>query len=161
MRKRSGHDVVIGRQRIVCLAASVVLIVLGGRPSAADGPQPGLWKITTRSQMAGAPVRESSRTACLSAEAGADPYRLVLGDSKPQPGCEQFHELKADTLSWRTECSGGRGISGQGSMLFDTPQHGSGSETVTKSVGGMGLREGQTVAMTVTIEGRRIGDCSP
>ena len=148
------------RTPTVTIVAAVALAMLACQPCAADGLQPGLWKVTTRTQMAGSPVRENSRTSCMSVDAANDAYKSFLGEEKVQPGCTQFRELKANTLTWQTECSRQNGISGKGSIVFDSPQHYSGSAMMTRSLGGMGLPEGQAVTISVTMEGRRVGECS-
>jgi hypothetical protein len=112
--------------RIMLTAACALAgLSIAAAAAYADGIDPGLWKITTRTQSAGVtePPHESSK--CLTAEQTRD-----LGATfSPVPQtvnstCAPIERsLKGPLLNWHLVCKGQLDMELTGEFNFDSPHH--------------------------------------
>jgi hypothetical protein len=122
---------------------------------AADGPQPGMWKVMTRVIRDGTTTKSDSHTSCVTADQIKDPGKSLM----PQPSsseekCVRTHyEWTGSKLNWQMECSGRMAMKGSGAINFSTPEHYTGKITSTGSV------NGHDFTSTILLDGQRIGDC--
>jgi hypothetical protein len=142
--------------RILALLAATATVSLSCQSCLAEGPQPGLWKLTSRT-LPGGPMNENSHTACVTPEMVKDPgstfVRQNAFQNVTQTGCRQTHSFTGITLSWSMTCTGTPPTSGSGTMTFDSPQHYSGAFTIT------GSDPARPMTVTTMMEGQRIGEC--
>jgi hypothetical protein len=142
---------------LAALAAIAAAVTMTSEPGRAEGPQPGLWKLTTKSLIPGAPMAENSHTACITPDMVEDPgsafVRYSALPNAAQRGCHQTHHFTGITLSWSMMCTGKSPMSGSGAMTFDSPHHYTGTFTTT------GSDPGRPMTVTTTMEGQRVGEC--
>jgi hypothetical protein len=122
----------------------------------ADGIDPGLWKITTRTQSAGVvgPPHESSK--CLTADQTSD-----LGTTfSPVPQtinsvCAPIERsLNGPLLNWHLVCKGQLDMELTGEFNFDSPHHYTATVRTTASMGGMPMGDTQNM-----LEGQWVSAC--
>jgi hypothetical protein len=121
---------------------------------AADGPQPGLWKVTVTAETDGvaAPARASER--CLKPEQVKDIGKSFV----PEQGADcarMAYEWTGRRLAWRIVCKAPVAMDNSGWYAFDSPRHYTGELIVQMVVPG-----GTTMLSRTRIEGERIGDCA-
>ncbi len=114
----------------------------GGSPNM----KPGLWEITTKSQMQGMNIPPSTITQCLTED------DMVPTGTQPGQECEVIDmKVSGNTVTWTMICSGqGGDVESTGRIEY----HGTsfqGSMTTVIDAGGM------TIESTIT--GKRLGDC--
>lgn len=136
-------------------AIGVAALALGFEPALAAEPQPGLWEIHKSFARGGTSTQRPVRTRCISAEQAGQFAQLPSREVKVGPAvCKSFAVDKTDNgTTWATLCPS-LPFRFAASYVGDTPQH----------YIWMFRREimlaGQPIATsTVTIEGRRIGEC--
>jgi hypothetical protein len=124
-------------------------------PAAADGLQPGFWKVTSTPEVKGTPAPPQVKMRCLTPEEASDVDKTFSPQSRTQnASCERTeHEVTGTRLKWRLQCTGAMTMDVTGTFDFDTPQHYSAVVTTKASIGG------QSMDSRVTIEGERIGEC--
>jgi Protein of unknown function (DUF3617) len=139
----------------IALIAGV--LALAATAAAAEGIEPGLWKVITRTETGGVigPPHESSK--CLSAEQTGD-----LGTTfTPVPAtinsvCAPIEKnFAADKLSWHLTCKGQLDMELTGDFNFDSPHHYSGVVRTKATMAGMTMVDSQN-----TIEGQWVSACS-
>lgn len=141
--------------RGTAFALAALLSIAAARTAAAEGPQPGLWKVTTKTQVPGAPARESSHTSCVTAEMAKNPGSdFTRAETSPRPDCKRTQQYAGSKLTWKIECTGQNAMTGEGSLTFDGPQHYSGSFQVSVSAAG------RQMSFATTLEGQRVGECT-
>ena len=123
---------------------------------AADGIQPGLWKITTAVLNNGMQMPPQTSTRCLSAEQAGD-----LADTfSPRFGgmnttCQRTQYEKSERkLTWRLECRGQLNMDSTAEFIFASPLR---YTAVISTKGWMGNQ--QIVDTQVTLEGEFVGAC--
>jgi hypothetical protein len=145
--------------RLAGLAASAValaaLFALSPHANAAEGPRPGLWKVTTRVSRDGATSQPDSHTSCVTADQLKDPSKsLTPPQSSPEEKCTRTqYEWTGSKLSWRIECNGRMAMKGGGIIDFDSPEH------YTGKITSAGSFNGHDFDSTIMIEGERLGVC--
>ena len=136
---------------------SVLALAVAGAPcpAAADGLQPGYWKITSTPEVNGAPAPPQEKMRCMSPAETAD-----LGQTfSPQANtinatCERVeHTVTPQTLTWRLTCTGQVSMDVAGAFKFETPQRYVAEVRTQMAIAG------QTVSSRVKIEGERVGEC--
>ena len=139
-------------RRFLTLAGLLLLPVLPA--AAADGPQPGLWKVTVIAETDGvaAPARVSER--------GLKPEQLKALNKTFAPelgaACARTaYEWTGRRLSWRIACKAPVAMDNSGWYEFDSAAHYRGELIVTMIVPG-----GTTMLSRTRIEGERIGECA-
>ena len=131
----------------------VATLTLNFAPTLAAEPQPGLWEI--HKSFSGTSTPRPVRTRCISAEQASHFAELPSREVRVGPAlCKSFELDKTDNgTTWTTLCPS-LPFRFAASYVGDTPQH----------YIWMFRREimlaGQPIASsTVTIEGKRIGEC--
>ena len=140
-------------RRFLTLAGLLLLTVLPA--AAADGPQPGLWKVTVIAETDGvaAPARVSER--CLKPEQLKELDKTFA----PEQGAacaRTAYEWTGRRLSWRIACKAPVTMDNSGWYEFDSAAHYTGELVVTMIVPG-----GSTMIARTRIEGERVGACPP
>jgi Protein of unknown function (DUF3617) len=132
------------------------MLVLLVSAAAADGIDPGLWKIIGRMETGGVigPPHESSK--CLTAEQTSD-----LGTTfSPVPStvnsvCAPIErKLTGDKLTWHLVCKGQLDMELTGEFTFDSPHHYSGTVRTKAQMAGMQMVDSQQ-----TLEGQWVSEC--
>ena len=133
-----------------CLALATVQVM------AADGIQPGLWKITTAVLNNGMRMPPQTNTRCLTAEQAGD-----LADTfSPRFGgmnttCQRTqYEKSEQKLTWRLECRGQLNMDSAAEFTFFSPLR---YTAVISTKGWMGNQ--QMMDTQVTLEGEFVGAC--
>jgi Protein of unknown function (DUF3617) len=138
------------------LIAWLAACCLMPRAAAADGIEPGEWKLTETIVMNGNKAPAQTRTRCLSPEQAGDTAATFSPEYRTvNSGCERVEfNSSATALRWRMQCTGQLDMDVSGDFTFDTSKH---YTATIVSKGAMGGRE--FVNTTVSIEGEHIGDC--
>jgi hypothetical protein len=141
---------------IAIVAVSAALAAMPAPATAADGIQPGLWKITTTVLNNGAQMPPQTKPRCLTAEQAGD-----LADTfSPRFGgvnttCQRTEYTKTDQkLTWRLECRGQFNMDSAAEFTFFSPIR---YTAVISTKGWMGNQ--QMVDTQVTLEGEYVGAC--
>jgi len=107
------------------LALSVAMLVLATSAAFADGIDPGLWKITTRTETGGVIGPPHENLKCLTADQTSD-----LGTTfSPIPqtinsACAPIERtLNGPLLNWHLICKGQLDMDLSGQFNFDSPHH--------------------------------------
>jgi len=122
---------------------------------AADGPQPGLWKVTVKADTDGVAAPENVGNRCLKPEQTKD----IEKSFTPEVGaaCKRVDfEWSGKKLSWHITCTGPVSLDNSGRYEFDSPRHYTG-ELIVKML----LSPEHDMVARTRIEGERIGDCPP
>jgi hypothetical protein len=138
-------------------AVAAVCVGLTTTPlMAADGVQPGLWKITTVVLNNGMRLPPQTNSRCLTAEQAGD-----LADTfSPRFGgvnttCERTQYIKSEQkLTWRLECRGQFNMDSTADFTFFSPLR---YTAVISTKGWMGNQ--QIADSQVTLEGEYVGGC--
>jgi hypothetical protein len=137
-------------------AAMVAGLLAGGCCAiAADGLQPGLWKVITRVEMNGMQAPAEAKTRCLKPEDARDLERTFAPEYRVQGStCERMDVAwLGQKLSWRIQCTGPLSMEVAGIYEFDTPQHYTGVVTTLAAMAGREMRT------RTALEAERIGEC--
>jgi Protein of unknown function (DUF3617) len=137
-------------------ALCVAVVTLATTAAMADGIDPGLWKVITRTETGGVigPPHESSK--CLTAEQTRD----LTTTFTPVPNtvnsvCAPIeHALNGDKLTWRLTCKGQLDMELTGEFTFDSPHHYSGTVRTKAQMAGMTMVDSQN-----TLEGQWVSEC--
>ena len=123
---------------------------------AADGIQPGLWKITTAVLNNGMQMPPQTNSRCLTAEQAGD-----LADTfSPRFGgmnttCQRTQYARSEQkLTWRLECRGQLNMDSAAEFIFVSPLR---YTAVVSTKGWMGNQ--QMMDTLVTLEGEFVGAC--
>ena len=145
---------------VVTTAAMVTVHGYGshGYVAMADGIDPGLWKVITRTETGGVigPPHESLK--CLT----ADQTRDLTTTFTPVPNtvnsvCAPIeHDLTGDKLTWRLTCKGQLDMELTGEFTFDSPHHYSATVRTKAQMGGMTMVDSGN-----TLEGQWVSECPP
>jgi len=122
----------------------------------ADGIQPGLWQVISRTQTGGVigPPHESSK--CLTPQDTSDLATTFAPVSRTvNSTCAPIeHKLSGSRLSWRLTCKGQLDMELIGEFNFDSPQHYTGIVQTKAAMAGMAMVDSQQ-----NIEGRWLSAC--
>jgi hypothetical protein len=122
----------------------------------ADGIDPGLWKVITRTETGGVigPPHESLK--CLTADQTHD----LTTTFTPVPNtvnsvCAPIeHELAGDKLTWRLTCKGQLDMELTGDFTFDSPHHYSATVQTKAQMAGMTMVDSRNM-----LEGQWVSEC--
>jgi uncharacterized protein DUF3617 len=139
-----------------CQIALAAALTLGVSTALADEIEPGLWKITTRTETGGVigPPHESSK--CLTPEQTHD----LATTFSPVPStvnsvCAPIERsLNGQRLSWRLVCKGQLDMELTGDFNFDSPHHYSATVRTKASMAGMQMVDSQN-----TLEAEWLSEC--
>jgi hypothetical protein len=133
---------------MLACAASIAL--------AADGIDPGLWRVTTRTETGGVigPPHESSK--CLTPEQTHDlANTFSMVPTTINSDCAPIERsLTGQRLSWRLVCKGQINMELTGEFNFDSPHHYSGTVRTKASMAGMPMVDSQN-----TVEAEWVSEC--
>jgi Protein of unknown function (DUF3617) len=140
--------------RRLVLAAALIVV---GAAARADGIEPGLWKVVTRTEAAGmaGPPHESEK--CLTAEQTADlattfsPITTGTVNSVCAPIERSFADGK---LTWQLTCKGQLDVELSGDFTFDAPHHYTGTIRTKATMAGQIMADTQN-----TLEGQWVSAC--
>src|SRR5215471_2951536 len=129
---------------------------LGGSTGLADGIEPGLWQVTSRTQTGGVigPPHESSK--CLTAHDVADLATTFSPVSRTvNSTCAPIESsLSGSHLTWRLTCKGQLDMELTGEFSFDSPRHYSATVQSKAAMAGMPMVDSQE-----NIEARWLSAC--
>ena len=131
-------------------ASTLAALCLAGAASAAPDVQPGLWETTVTTEMPGMPMAIPPMTtrSCI------QDTDLVPDTRQPGQECELIeHSVEGNRVSWQIRCSSeGTIIIGNGELTYA-------GDTYTGEVRMNMQQGGQSMQMTQSLQGRRIGEC--
>lgn len=134
----------------------ILLLCAGLVPAAHAGPsnmQPGLWEITTETQMPGMPMALPPQVIqhCYTAEELAQARNAV--PSSGDGNCRiSDYRLEGNTTTWRVACTGEAPMEGTGTMTTKATSYEGSMDSVMSHPGG-------TMHMTIKWRARRLGEC--
>ncbi|HVZ50774.1 MAG TPA: DUF3617 family protein [Pseudolabrys sp.] len=136
------------------LAAALGLPLLS--PAAADGIQPGLWKITTTVVSNGMASPPQTNARCLTAEQAndlAETFSPRFGGVNTQ--CERTRYEKSEgSLKWRLQCHGQVDMDSAGEFTFHSPLR------YTATIATKGFMGDRPIAdIKMALEGTFVGAC--
>jgi len=142
----------------VCRVAVIAAAMFAASAAFADGIDPGLWKIITRTATGGVigPPHQSSK--CLTAEQTRD----LITTFSPVAGtinsvCAPIErKLSGSRLIWRLVCKGQLEMELTGEFNFDSPHHYTATVQTKAAMAGMPMVDSQN-----TLEGQWVSACSP
>jgi Protein of unknown function (DUF3617) len=130
--------------------AAATFVFLGLAPILADSPAaradaPGdLWEVTQQMVMQSPPMTMPANTLKVCAP------KVWTKPPGGREGCTNSNYAKSgNTATWTTMCTGEQAMTGQGEITFDSADHYKGGIKFT----------GDGFAMTIQLEGKRVGDC--
>ncbi|MBL8383973.1 MAG: DUF3617 family protein [Burkholderiales bacterium] len=133
------------------LPLTAALSCAGALAAAPGGMRPGLWETTVTSNMSGG--KPVSTRACISAKQLEDPKGMVPKMEETGMKCEQLDtRVSGNTVHWKMRCTGEAPMEGSGQMTSGTDSYNGKMEMTVKM-------QGQTMTMSQTMSGRRVGDC--
>jgi hypothetical protein len=138
------------------MAAIMAAVVLLASPAAADGIQPGLWKITTAAVNNGERLPPRTNPRCLTAEQAndlADTFSPRFGGVNIECKRTQYEKTE-QKLSWRLECRGQVNMDSSAEFTFFSPLR---YTATIATKGWMGDR--QIIDSQVALEGEFVGAC--
>ena len=122
---------------------------------AQGGMRPGRWETTMQMEMAGSPVQmpPMKQTRCVTPAEAKDPSLLQSGPPGGRGGkndCKvSDQKMSGNTISWKIACTSPDAMTGTGEMTFADDSY-----TGTMK---MNMAQG---AMSMKMEGKRLGDCT-
>jgi hypothetical protein len=120
--------------------------------AAAPTMQPGLWEITTKTEMPGMPMAMPAQTMrhCYRPEDVKDPKSTVPADKNCK--MESFNQ-SGNTVTWQVSCqTEGGPMSGKGTMT-------QGAQSYTGTTTMKGKMQGMDMTMNMSYSGKRVGEC--
>lgn len=138
--------------------AAGLLVIAGAlaASTAAEGIEPGLWQVTSRTQTGGVigPPHESSK--CLTPQDVADLATTFSPVSRTiNSTCAPIeHNLSGSHLIWRLTCRGQLDMELTGEFNFDSPRHYSATVQSKAAMAGMPMLDSQE-----NIEARWLSAC--
>jgi len=138
------------------LALSVAVVVGAASLAAAEGIEPGLWKITTRTESGGVsgPPRQNSK--CLTPEQTSDlPTTFSPVGRTINSECAPIERsFTGGKLTWRLVCKGQLDMELTGEFNFDSPHHYTATVQTKAAMAGM-----VGVDSRDTLEGEWVSAC--
>jgi hypothetical protein len=135
---------------------AAVVLATAATVALADGIEPGLWKITSRTATGGVigPPHESSK--CLTAEETHDlPTTFSPTPRTINSVCSPIERnFNGEKLSWRLVCKGQLNMELTGDFDFDTPHHYTATMRTTAEMAGMKMVDSQN-----TLEAEWVSAC--
>jgi|ERR1043166_2215305 hypothetical protein len=140
------------RTTIAAVLLSFPLFHAGFVCAASPDMQPGMWEITTKTEMPGIPVAIPPQTMrhCYTRK---DVDDGALPKGKDAQNCKvKDYALKGNTGSWTVECTGENAMTGAGTMTYASNSYSGSMKSKIK-------QGGQIMEMTQSWSGKRVGDC--
>lgn len=143
--------------RSLLVTAATAFLVMAAVPAVAVEMQPGLWEVSSKSERDGVVTTRPTKTQCITPEKAKEASgrtSIEFSISRGSETCKIVDSQKTDKgMNWRMQCAGPIPAEQTGSSLFDSPQH---YTTITKTTATAARK---TLTSTMTVEGRRIGEC--
>src|ERR1700757_1634726 len=140
--------------RVAC--GLLVTCVLGGSTLWAEGIEPGLWEVISRTQTGGVigPPHESSK--CLTPQDVADLATTFSPVSRTvNSTCAPIdRSLAGSRLTWRLTCKGQLDMELTGEFNFDSPRHYTATVQTKAQMAGMTMVDSRN-----TLEGQWVSEC--
>jgi hypothetical protein len=130
--------------------AAAIILFVADSVQAEQAPQPGLWKVAAKFQLADGTARDQSRSLCFT------PAMLSNLAGLAPSACKQTMHRNGFAFTGQIECRAPVGENNAKFELrvsFDTTQHYSGTIRTTGSI------DGRAIAASVILEGQRLGEC--
>lgn len=140
------------RQTLAPFITLFIALALPAASVAAPAMQPGLWEITTTTEMSNVPMKIPPQTFrhCLKKEDLADSRKAIPADKSCK--LEDVKE-SGNSMSWKARCKMDMGeMKGAGQMTLKDQSY-QGSMTMTTTM------EGMSFDMKHTYAGKRLGNC--
>ena len=142
--------------KLAVLLAFAAALLLASRAARAAEPQPGWWEVKVRT---GSPAgqRETVNTSCVTPEHTKNIATGFGPAENPSTACKRTsYNWDGTKITLQVQCQMPNSTSvGDMVYVFDTPTHY--TATMTNKIS---LR-GQNIVSTMTMEGRRLGECPP
>ncbi len=141
--------------RLLLIAVSATFLALAGVPAKAVDLQPGLWEVSSKSERGGVVKARPTKTRCITPEQAREfVNRTPYEKTGTNESCKSADLKQAgNTMSWRIQCTGKLPMETSASYTFDNPQHYTAVFKTTVTV------MGKTTSSTLTVQGRRLGEC--
>jgi len=137
------------------IAAATIILLVAATGNAEDFTAlPGLWKTTY--QLKGAGPTEASQIKWHCVDEDDDPWiSFAHLQVLPQESCKRVgFSHTSSSLKWRLDCTGAYALTNDGSIVFDSPQHYSGTVKLTGALMGYPIDE------TIRVEGQHRAACT-
>jgi len=146
------------RKNILGIAVATVLATASFARAAHFIAEPGLWRGTSKMESNGQNIPMRSHDHCVTAKEMDDEMKKFSQGpmrNTPEETCKKVKfEQTYSTIKWRVECTGKMQMEGDGSVVFDSGSHYTGTVTMT------GNMMGRPINNVVHLEGQRIGACT-
>jgi len=146
------------RKGIMGIAVATALATASIARAAHFIAEPGLWRGTSKMESSGQTVPMRTHDHCVTAKEMDDEMKkLSQGptNNSPEETCEKIKfEQTYSTLKWQVKCTGQMEMEGDGSVVFDSGSHYTGTVTMT------GNMMGRPMNNVIHLEGQRIGACT-
>jgi hypothetical protein len=141
---------------IVSCAGAIALALMAFGAAHAEGLQPGLWRVITKTEVNGVVGPDQQTMRCLKPEDVSDLDATFSPQARTvNSTCERVeHESTAQRLKWRLQCTGQIDMDVAGEFVFDTPQHYTAVVTTQGAMAGRLMHSSRSL-----IEGQHTGDC--
>ena len=138
------------------LALSVAVVVGAASLAVADGIEPGLWKITTRTESGGVTGPPHQNSKCLTPEQTGDlPTTFSPVGRTINSECAPIERsFTGGKLTWRLVCKGQLDMELTGEFNFDSPHHYTATVQTKAAMAGM-----VGVNSRDTLEGEWVSAC--
>lgn len=136
-------------------AAAAALLLCGAAGADQFGAMPGLWKTTFEALDTKAPAAAPApRWHC--ADEKADPWAeyAQLQDLKGYSCKRESFERTLTTLKWKLACAGPSSYTSEGSLIFDSPKHYSGTVSLA------GTLQDYPWETRLKVDGNRVAACT-
>lgn len=138
------------------VASTLMLCTVAAAMVSAQSPmRPGRWEVTMQMQMPNMPMQmpATKTSSCITAEQlGKDPTSgLPSGAQDARSQCKVMdYKFVGSTATWKVVCSGAQQMTADGEMTFMAESY----------VGSMKMTMPQGT-MSMKLEGKRLGECTP
>ncbi|MBI4273101.1 MAG: DUF3617 family protein [Rhizobiales bacterium] len=137
------------------LAAALMLAAFAPA-HAADGPQPGMWKMAVKVTYEGRQaIVAREQSTCITPELAKRQQEGEAGPaSSPGQNCKRVNfQRTANGMTMRFQCAGELAMDTTMTYTYDSPRH------YTVVMNSTGKRGGATIKSITTIDARRVGEC--
>jgi hypothetical protein len=146
----------VNRQVVLGVALAATAFALAASIAFAEGIEPGLWKITSRTETGGVigPPHESAR--CLTAEQTKDLAATFSPVSRTQNSvCAPIERsFNGGRLTWKLVCKGQLDMELSGEFNFDDPHHYTATTRTKAAMAGQTMIDSQD-----TLEALWVSEC--
>ncbi len=140
------------------IMVTVTFAVFAASIARAEGIEPGLWKITSRTQTGGVIGPPHLSSKCLTADEAKDvPTTFSPVPRTVNSECAPIErKFDGQKLTWRLVCKGQLNMELDGEFSFDSPRHYTGTVRSKAEMAGQTMIDSQQ-----TMEAQWISACQP